>query len=42
MDHIFIDEIQLGAPGFEGKGCLYVVYGSPNVLITAGDHNLVK
>ena len=38
-----IDDLLLGAPGFEGKGCLFIVYGeSTPDLIAPGDHNLVN
>jgi hypothetical protein len=36
-----LEDLLVGAPGFAGKGCLFVVYGSPNELIAPGEHNLV-
>ena len=37
-----IEDLLLGAPGFEGKGCLFIVYGESTDLIAPGDHNLVN
>jgi hypothetical protein len=36
-----IEDLLLGAPGFEGRGCLFIVYGASNELLSPGDHNLV-
>ena len=37
-----IEDLLIAAPGFEGKGCLFIVFGETNGLLSPGDLNLVK
>jgi len=42
VNHDGVEDVLIGAPGFEGFGCVFVVFGVPDVFIEAGDHDLVS